>query len=195
MVYRQPKINDDLVVMRGYFAIGVERLSKPMNAGNLFRTAHAFGASFVFTIDADYSVRRARSDTSAAPRSIPWYDYRSVDDFSLPQGCRLIGIELLDEAVDLPSFYHPANAAYVLGAERSSLTPALLARCDRVVRIPTRFCVNVATAGAIVMYDRALAQGRFAERPVGSLAAPIAVSDHVHGGPIRRRAKPKAGQR
>ena len=36
--------------MRGYFGIGVENLSKQMNAGSLFRTAHAFGASFVFTI-------------------------------------------------------------------------------------------------------------------------------------------------
>ena len=36
--------------MRGYFAIGAERISKPMNLGNLLRSAHAFGASFFFTI-------------------------------------------------------------------------------------------------------------------------------------------------
>ena len=34
--------------MRGYFAIGAERISKPMNLGALMRTGHAFGASFVF---------------------------------------------------------------------------------------------------------------------------------------------------
>ncbi|MEE8144119.1 MAG: TrmH family RNA methyltransferase, partial [Kiloniellales bacterium] len=34
--------------MRGYFAIGVEGISKPMNLGNLLRSAHAFGASFFF---------------------------------------------------------------------------------------------------------------------------------------------------
>ena len=50
--------------MRGYFGIGVERVSKPMNVGNLFRSAHAFGASFIFTIDAAYSPRAAKSDTS-----------------------------------------------------------------------------------------------------------------------------------
>tara|TARA_Y100000588_G_C13469038_1_gene591741 strand:+ start:388 stop:540 length:153 start_codon:yes stop_codon:yes gene_type:complete len=38
--------------MRGYFGIGIEKVSKPMNAGNLFRTAHGFGARFIFTIDA-----------------------------------------------------------------------------------------------------------------------------------------------
>ena len=30
--------------MRGYFAIGVEGIGKEMNVGNLFRSAHAFGA-------------------------------------------------------------------------------------------------------------------------------------------------------
>ena len=29
--------------MRGYFAIGVEGISKSMNVGNLVRSAHAFG--------------------------------------------------------------------------------------------------------------------------------------------------------
>ena len=38
--------------MRGYFGIGIEGVSKPMNLGSLLRTAHAFNASFVFTIGA-----------------------------------------------------------------------------------------------------------------------------------------------
>ena len=38
--------------MRGYFGIGVEGINKPFNVGNLFRSAHAFGASFVFTLAA-----------------------------------------------------------------------------------------------------------------------------------------------
>ena len=36
--------------MRGYFGIGVEGINKPFNVGNLFRSAHAFGVSFVFTV-------------------------------------------------------------------------------------------------------------------------------------------------
>ena len=86
--------------------------------------------------------------------------------FTPPHGCRLVGIELMDEAVELPSFTHPPQAAYVLGAERASLSPALVEQCDFVVKIPTRFCVNVAIAGALVMYDRMISLGRFAERPV-----------------------------
>ena len=42
----------DTPAMRGYFGIGVEGISKAMNLGNLMRSAHAFGASFFFTVDA-----------------------------------------------------------------------------------------------------------------------------------------------
>jgi tRNA G18 (ribose-2'-O)-methylase SpoU len=78
-----------------------------------------------------------------------------------------VGVELLEEAVDLPSFRHPLRAAYVLGPEQGALSPELLARCDHVVRIPSSFCINLAMAGAIVMYDRMRCLGRFADRPVG----------------------------
>lgn len=156
--------------MRGFFGIGVEGLSKPMNAGNLFRTAHAFGGSFVFTIAATYSVNAARSDTSKTPHNLPWYTYDSPADLSLPTGCQLVGIELLDEAIELPSFRHPLRAAYVLGPEMGSLSPALVKRCDHVIKIPTSFCVNVGVAGAIVMYDRLITLGKFGERPLSPLA-------------------------
>ncbi len=176
--------------MRGYFGIGVEGISKPMNVGNLFRSAHAFGASFLFTIAEDYSRKEGgRSDTSDAPSHVPLYSFPDARAMVLPDGCALIGIELLDEAVDLPSFRHPIAAAYVLGRERGSLSAGLIARCDHVVRIPARFCVNVATAGAIVMYDRMLSMGRFAERPVAAGGPRERLAPHVHGAQrIRRKA-------
>ena len=96
----------------------------------------------------------------------------------LPARCRLVGVELLDEAIDLPSFQHPRCAAYVLGPEKGSLSPALLARCDYVVRIPTSFCIKLAMAGAIGRYDRVRSLGRFAPRPIGE-GGPA-------GGPTRR---------
>jgi tRNA G18 (ribose-2'-O)-methylase SpoU len=139
---------------RGYFAIGAERSSKSLNLGNLMRSAHAFGGAFTFTIGAAYSALEAIADTSRGSQHLPHYDWRTVDDLILPRGCRLVGVELIDDAIDLPRFLHPAQAAYVLGPEKGSLSPELLARCDVTVKIPTRFCVNVAMAGAIVMYDR-----------------------------------------
>jgi tRNA G18 (ribose-2'-O)-methylase SpoU len=160
---------------RGYFAIGAERMSKALNLGNLMRSAHGFGASFTFTVGATYQALEARADTSKGQWHLPHYNWGSVDEMILPQGCKLVGVELLDGAIDLPSFRHPLRAAYVLGPEQGSLSPALTARCSYVVKIPTSFCINVAMAGAIVMYDRVRSMARFADRPIregGPVSAP-----------------------
>ena len=175
--------------MRGYFGIGAEAISKPMNLGNLIRSAHAFGASFAFLVDAHYTIRDARSDTSQAEKQLPVYRFDSPADLVLPKACSLIGVELLDEAIDLPSFRHPLNAAYIFGPERGSLTPEMVACCDHVVKIPTRFCINLAVAGAIVMYDRTLSLGRFVPRPVRSGGPTEKASEHVQGDVRLRSAK------
>jgi tRNA G18 (ribose-2'-O)-methylase SpoU len=172
---------------RGYFAIGVEGISKPVNLGNLLRSAHAFGASFVFTIAADPRALEMRSDTSRSESHVPLYHWRSLDELALPRGCSLVGVEILDEAADLPSFPHPLQAAYVLGPERGALTPELAARCQHLVRIPSAFSLNVATAGAIVMYDRLRSLGRFGSRPVAAGAEAEPPRPHVQGGPKRVR--------
>lgn len=174
--------------MRGYFAIGVEGISKPMNLGNLLRSAHAFGASFFFTIAPAFDARKVKlSDTSNAAKHLPLYTYDSVTQLKLPRGCALVGVELTEEAIDLPSFRHPLAAAYVLGPEKGVLSPELIARSDHLVRIPMRFCVNVGVAGAIVMYDRLMTTGRHARRPIGSRGRPEALAGPVRGGrPVRR---------
>lgn len=153
--------------MRGYFGVGVEGISKSFNLGNLVRTSHAFGASFFFTINSHLNYQDIRaSDTSHAAIHMPFYPYDNVSDFSLPKDCSLVGVELLDESVDLPTFRHPLRAAYVLGPEKGCLSPELVARCDHIVKIPMKFCVNVGVAGALCIYDRMLSLGSFAERPV-----------------------------
>lgn len=174
--------------MRGYFGIGIEGVSKPMNAGALFRTAHAFGASFVFTVAADYRRREGRrADTSDTPGHVPFYDFPDVDSLVLPKGCVLVGVEVVEGAVWLPSFRHPTQAAYVLGSERGALTPRTIERCRFVVRIPTAFSLNIAVAGAVVMYDRVANFGRFPRRPEwpGGAAQPPAA--HVFGDPVWRK--------
>jgi tRNA G18 (ribose-2'-O)-methylase SpoU len=151
---------------RGYFAIGAERMSKSLNLGNLMRSAHGFGASFTFTVGATYRALEARADTSKGQLHLPHYNWQSIEEMALPQGCKIVGVELLDDAIDLPSFRHPLRAAYILGPEMGSLSPAMLERCDYTVKIPTSFCVNVAMAGAIVLYDRVRSLAHFAERPI-----------------------------
>lgn len=177
--------------MRGYFAIGVERISKPGNVGNLLRSAHAFGASFFFAVAPAAEVKRTHSDTSRAPDHLPVFIWPGIETMALPKGCALVGIELTEEAIDLPSFRHPMRAAYILGPERGSLSPQMLGRCDHVVRIPTAFCVNVATAGAVVMYDRVRLLGRHAPRPVTPGGPIEALPEPIFGSPLVRSAKRK----
>jgi len=174
--------------MRGYFAVGVDGISKPMNLGNLMRIAHAFGASFFFNIAPQLKLTDARNaDTSATEGTLPLYTYKSAGEFRLPVGCRLVGVEIVEDAIELPRFRHPAQAAYVFGAERHSLSPAMLKRCEFVVKIPMKFSINVGMAGAIVLYDRLISTGSYGSRPVaagGKAAEPP--PPHTWGAPIVR---------
>lgn len=177
--------------MRGYFGIGIEGVSKPMNVGNLIRSAHAFGASFVFTVAANCDVS-SPADTSDTPAQVPFYPFDSIESMRLPEGCALVGIEIDETAVDLPSFRHPRRAAYVLGMERNGLSPAMIECCDHLVKIPTKFSLNLATTGGIVMYDRMLSARRFSDRPVMPGGATEPLAEHVFGSPVIGRKKRSA---
>ena len=123
-----------------------------------------------------------RADTSEAAANMPYHRFTDVTDFRLPEGCQLVGVELTDEAIELPSFHHPRAAAYVLGSERVGLTPDMIDLCDHVVKIPTRFSLNLALCGALVMYVRPLSMGRFAPRA------------HRPGGPTEPVPTPSFGE-
>jgi len=174
--------------MRGYFGAGIDGVSKPMNLGNLMRIAHAFGASFFFTIASQVKLSETRNaDTSAAAGHVPLYQFASAADFRLPQGCRLVGVEITEDAIELPRFRHPTRAAYVFGAERHSLSPATLSRCEFVVKIPMKFSINVGMAGAIVMYDRLISLGGYPARPIRPGGATDEIPPrHTWGAPIVR---------
>lgn len=177
------------MAIRGYFGIGVEGISKPMNFGNLARSAHGFGAKFVFTVAPARTIGNPQSDTTRSQDHLPWYSYASVEDMHLPDDCRLVGVELTEDAIELPSFRHPSRAAYILGPEGGSLSPQMIEACEYVVKIPMPICINVAMAGAVVMYDRMRCLGRFAERPVGAGGPAEPLKPHIHGKPLYRGGK------
>lgn len=177
--------------MRGYFAVGVDGISKAMNLGNLIRIAHAFEASFFFSVNAQVKFSETASDTSRSSLSMPSYNYASADDMRLPVGCTLVGVEITEDAVELPRFRHPHRAAYVFGAERNSMSPAMLKRCEFVVKIPMRFSINVGMAGAIVLYDRLISLGGYPGRPLmpGKADESLIPAPHQWGAPQIRTRK------
>jgi tRNA G18 (ribose-2'-O)-methylase SpoU len=172
--------------MRGYFGVGVDGLSKPMNFGNILRIAHAFHASFFFTMGGRVKLSEAQSDTARSEGHLPFYEYETFGEFRLPRGCSLVGVEITDDAVELPRFRHPLRAAYVFGAERLSLSPEMLGACEFVVKIPTRFSINVGMAGAIVLYDRLISLGGYPARPLVPGGGEEPPPAHAWGAPILR---------
>ncbi len=147
--------------MRGYFGVGMEGISKPMNFGAILRTSHAFGAHFTFTIAADYKIREViKSDTSHTCKHMPHYAWKQASDLRLPKSCQLVGVELTEDAIELPDFKHPLCAAYIVGREKGSLSSELIEKCHFTVKIPTKFCLNVGLATALVLYDRMISFGR-----------------------------------
>jgi tRNA G18 (ribose-2'-O)-methylase SpoU len=143
---------------RGYFGIGMFEPKYEENLGGLFRSAHFLGANFIFTIGARYEYQHA--DTSRAERHIPYYAYKDIYDFKdhLPEDIKLIAVDIVDEAEQLETFIHPERAIYILGGEDRTLRDNVLRHCDAIVKFTSKHSLNVAVAGAIVMYDRHLKQ-------------------------------------
>lgn len=149
---------------RGHFGIGIENGKNRANLGQLWRSAHCFGADYMFTIGGRY--QNSKADTTKAWRHIPFYELEDVPSWLciIPKGTRVIAIELPDDswgddAKPLARFTHPERAIYVLGAEDRGCSGHMLDVCDDVVWVPTAQCLNVAVTGSIVMWDRAVKLG------------------------------------
>ena len=72
-----------------------------------------------------------------------------------------MGVETRDpfgyRSFELSVFAHPERALYLLGAEDHGLSETTVGRCHAsggLVTIPSSLCLNVATAGSILIYDR-----------------------------------------
>lgn len=145
--------------MRGYFAIGISHPKTEVNFGTLLRSAHAFGAAYVFTVGRRF--HKQASDVRQSWKHLPVFEYANVSDLreSLPYSCPLIGIELDERAKPLPQFSHPERACYLLGAEDHGLSPKERSQCHALIQIPgASKCLNVASAGTVIMYDRIVKQ-------------------------------------
>lgn len=140
--------------MRGFFGIGIYHPKNKINIGTLWRSAHIFGAAMLFTIGHRY--KKQASDTMDSRRHVPMHEYSDFEDFKshLPYDCRIVAVEITDKADDIRTFKHPQRCVYMLGAEDSGIPQAVLEKSHLIVRLPGEYCLNVSTAGAIVMYDR-----------------------------------------
>jgi tRNA(Leu) C34 or U34 (ribose-2'-O)-methylase TrmL len=89
-------------------------------------------------------------------RHTPVFHFQDEESFwdHIPLNCVPVGVELTEHSRNLADWHHPESAVYILGPEDGSLPPSILKRCVSVVRIPGDYCLNLAVAGSVVMYDR-----------------------------------------
>jgi tRNA G18 (ribose-2'-O)-methylase SpoU len=134
--------------------IGIERNKRGVNLGTLFRSAVCLHADFVFTIGRRYDPHC--SDTVRSWTHLPYVPYDDVESFrnARPFDTPVIGVELAPDAKPLETFVHPRRALYLLGPEDGSLSNAALDMCTDVVAFSSAYCLNVASAGTVVLYDR-----------------------------------------
>jgi len=140
-------------------AIALVNPKYPNNVGMVVRLASCYGLRQVWFTGDRVSLEPARGER--LPREERMKGYKEVkmihheyffDRFSavaVP-----VAVEVRARSEPLHSFEHPDNALYVFGPEDGSIPKVLLHHCHRFLVIPTRHCLNLATAVATVLWDR-----------------------------------------
>ena len=96
-----------------------------------------------------------------------------------PAGITPVAVEVRANSEQLHSFEHPENPLYVFGPEDGSIPTALLPHCHRFLVIPTRHCLNLATAVATVLWDR-----EYKRWLAGEIDMPTTPGDYENRGTI-----------
>jgi tRNA(Leu) C34 or U34 (ribose-2'-O)-methylase TrmL len=131
----------------------------PHNVGMVVRLASCYGLRQVWFTGDRVSLTPSRGER--LPREERMKGYRDVEMVhfdhpfdQFPPGTVPVAVEVRADAEPLYAFEHPVNAVYVFGPEDGSVPKAVTVRCHRFLVIPTRHCLNLATAVATVLWDR-----------------------------------------
>lgn len=146
-VYRR----DDLPHGTRPVTVALWRVADPGNVGALVRSADAFGAGIALSDGcADPTSPKALRASMGAIFRVP------ITRFDEPAGRRVALVPR--DGTPLPRLGVQGELVLVLGAEREGLPAEVLARCDELASIPQPGggeSLNVATAGAIALYELA----------------------------------------
>ncbi|HEX7958157.1 MAG TPA: TrmH family RNA methyltransferase [Pyrinomonadaceae bacterium] len=128
------------------------------NVGMVVRLASCYGFSQVWftgervSLDISYRRRLPREERMKGYADVEIINYdHPFEQFAdaVP-----VAVEVRKSSEPLHGFEHPPNAVYVFGPEDGSVAKPHLGHCHRFVVIPTKHCLNLATAVATVLWDR-----------------------------------------
>lgn len=140
--------------MRGYFGVGLVNPKSAVNVGSVLRAAHCFSAAFIHVTGQRFKrLKQNPTDTMKSWKHLPVTELDDIFD-ALPHSCVPIAVDLLPDALPLPKFKHPERAFYIFGAEDATLGKAVTSRCKYSIVIPSKYCLNLAAAVNVILYDR-----------------------------------------
>jgi len=134
--------------------IGLIDPKTPTNVGAIMRAAGCYQANGIrYTGERFGYASKYHTDTNNVTGTMPLLH---VDDMlaGLPDGMKVICVELAEGATSLPEFLHPDHAIYLFGPEDGSIPQHIIDAADSVVYIPTIGCMNLAATVNVVLYDR-----------------------------------------
>ena len=128
------------------------------NVGMVVRLASCYGLSQVWftgervSLDIAYRRRLPREERMKGYADVEIINY----DYPFEQFADAVpvAVEVRKKSEPLHDFEHPPNAVYVFGPEDGSVAKPHISHCHRFVVIPTKHCLNLATAVATVLCDR-----------------------------------------
>jgi tRNA(Leu) C34 or U34 (ribose-2'-O)-methylase TrmL len=132
------------------------------NVGMTVRLASCYGFKQVwFTgdrvqLELEKKKRLPREERMKGYRDVTMINYdRPLEQF--PKDVVPVAVEVRKNSERLDQFEHPKNAVYVFGPEDGSIPQSILTCCHRFLIIPTqkRYCLNLATAVATILWHRA----------------------------------------
>jgi tRNA(Leu) C34 or U34 (ribose-2'-O)-methylase TrmL len=141
-----------------YPAIVLENPKFPRNASAIIRLASCFGIKQVWYTGQrmeDYLTgmkRLPREERMKGYSEVEFIGYDYPFEF-LKDGIPVI-VELVPNATPLTYFKHPENAVYVFGPEDGGVSKGLRVLGHHFVIIPSRHCLNLATAVSAVLTHR-----------------------------------------
>ncbi len=136
--------------------VAIENYQHDYNIGTIVRSANAFNVAGVHIIGKRHWNRRG---AMATEKYLQLYEHSTVDDFVAWANANakiIIGIDNLENSVDLHESTLPVASVLVFGQEGPGLSVEMQAHCTQIIAIEqfgsTR-SVNVGVAAGIILYE------------------------------------------
>ena len=155
---RQPDLTLPEILPGRRFLV-LDGVQDPGNVGTIWRTADAFGAQGLFLLPGcaePFSPKTVRSTMGACFRLPVWEaELETLSALLGRAGLPLYATALRHDTEDLRAV--PLDrAAVVIGSEGRGVSPAVLAACEKTLKIPMRDrceSLNAAAAAAVVLWE------------------------------------------